>query len=741
MLSINNIMEIANSALNANETAMNVEGENVANVNTPFYNNENPVFSAAPPVIGAPYNYGTGVNLTAIHRQTDSFVQNEVNSETTQNSYYNTLYQGLQQIQNVFNDTSGSGFNSSITTFFNDLQNVANNPSSTAQRTVLLSDAKTLAGDINNAYTTIANTVTSTGTSIKGVIPEINSYTSQIASLNQQITYAQNAGSNANELRDQRTAAVNSLSKLVNISYYENQNGKLNISLGGNALVSSDTSYNLSTQINGKNPSSLEIMLNGPDSTVNDITSNVTGGSLGAYVYLQQTVAPSYINQLNSVAASITDNVNAAQFNGYGLDGSTGNYFFNPDLTTAVGTNSSTGKPVTDATISTGMVTNPQDLTGDSYTITAGTTAGSFSVYNNTTKQTLSSSSVNVSSVPNNYNQSEYTINFAGVSVNITGTSTKDAPPETGDTFTVNQLTTDPAFTMAVNPNLSTSQIAAASAVSTAVNPDNTGNATISAGSVINPTSSTAGTSSSGSNQGGNYTIEYYNPPQTHNINGTRSNYNFTITNNTTGDVQYQNVTATAASNTGSSIETTNASGQNVYSIFFGNQNNSSSTATAENFHVDITGAPANGDSFTANVLSPSTSVTDNGSNLNSAYLTHMTLSQMNAAGLQGNNGNALNMSNLQNAALPIDGTTQTISNYYASIVSNIGTAAQSSNKNYTNSTSVLTNLNNQLSSAVGVNLNDQMTNLTNYQNSYEAAAALSKSAQTIMTALLNMVP
>jgi flagellar hook-associated protein 1 FlgK len=732
MLSINNIMEIANSALNANETAMNVEGENVANVNTPFYNNENPVFSAAPPVIGAPYNYGTGVNLTAIHRQTDSFVQNEVNSETTNNSYYNTLYQGLQQIQNVFNDTSGSGFNSSITTFFNDLQNVANNPSSTAQRTVLLSDAKTLTGDINNAYTTIADTVASTGTSIKGVIPEINSYTSQIAFLNQQITYAQNAGSNANELRDQRTAAVNSLSKLVNISYYENQNGKLNISLGGNALVSSDTSYNLSTQVNGKNPSSLEIMLNGPDSTVNDITSNVTGGTLGAYVYLQQTVAPSYINQLNSVAASITDNVNAAQFSGFGLDGSTGNYFFNPDLTTAATTNSSSAKPVSDATISTGMVTNPQDLTGDSYTITASSSAsGGFKITNTTTtpNTTLSSSQYTVTSSTNNYNQSVYTIAFDGISVNITGTSTTGAAPAKGDTFTVKQLTTAPAFTMAVNPNLSTSQIAAASAVSTAVNPNNTGNATISAGSVINPTSSTAGTTYSNSNEGGQYTITYDG------AGSSSANADFTIVNNTTKDTQtIQNVPIT-----------TNSSGQQMYSLFFGNY---SSTGVAngsqpENFHVDITGAPAKGDSFTANILSPSssTSVTGNGSNLNSSYLTPMTLSQMNAAGLQGNNGNALNMSNINNADVPINGTVQTISNYYASIVSDIGTAAQSSNTNYTNSTSVLTNLNNQLSSSVGVNLNDQMTNLTNYQNSYEAAAALSKSAQTIMTALLNMVP
>jgi flagellar hook-associated protein FlgK len=37
--------------------------------------------------------------------------------------------------------------------------------------------------------------------------------------------------------------------------------------------------------------------------------------------------------------------------------------------------------------------------------------------------------------------------------------------------------------------------------------------------------------------------------------------------------------------------------------------------------------------------------------------------------------------------------------------------------------------------------MNQQMTNLVNYQNSYQAAAAITSSVQAIMTALLNTVP
>ena len=740
MLTINNILDIADSAMNANTAAMNTVSQNVANVNTPFYNSENPIETEAPAVVGSPYTYGTGVNVNQIQRTTNDFVQSEVNNETAQNSYYTTLYQGLDQIQNLFNDQTGSGFSSQISQFFNDFQNVANNPSNTSQRTALLSDAQSLTGSINNAYTTIMNTVSSTNTSINGVIPQINSLTSQIAGLNQQITYALNAGSNANELQDQQMQAINSLSKLVNISYYTNNNGKTNISLGNVPLVSSDSSFNLSTQVDPSNAANLDVMWTGPDGSAQSITSQVTGGSLGAYVNIEQTAAPSYISQLNSLAAAVTDNVNSLQYNGYGLDGSTGNYFFKPDLTTAATTIAgSGGTPVTDATISTGTVTNPADLTGDSYTIST-TGGGVFTVTNTTTGNPVSN--VAVSSTTNQYGQNVYTIGFDGVSVNITSTSTAGTPgttpansayaPANGDTFAVQQNTTNPAFTMAVNPNLTTSQIAAASAVSTAVNPANTGNATISAGSVINPTDVTNGTTIANSNEGGQYTIQYTPGGTGQIVNGVaNSNYNFTATNTTTGKTQYLNITPT-----------TNSSGQSEYSVFFGNQTDVSGVTSAQNFHITITGTLQANDSFTANVLSPSSSsLVSNGSNLNSNYLTSMTVSDMASAGLSGNNENALALGALQNNNLPINGTSSTIPDYYSNIVSNIGTQSQSANTNYTNSTSVLTNLQNQLSSSVGVNMNQQMTNLVNYQNSYQAAAAITSSVQAIMTALLSTVP
>ncbi len=703
MITINNIFDIADSAMNANQAAMNTVGQNVANVNTPFYNNETAVMSEAPPVVGAPYTYGTGVNVNQIQRSTNSFVQSEVNNETTNHSYYTTLYRGLNQIQNLFNDQSGSGFSSAISKFFNDFQNVSNNPSDTAQRTALVSDARSLAGDINNAYDVIENVVSSTNTSINGVVPEINNLSSQIASLNKQVTYSQNAGGNANELRDERANAVNKLSKLINISYYENNNGKINISVGNAPLVASDSSFSLSTKINSTNVNSLNIMLNEPSGSAQNITKNINGGSLGAYINIEYTAVPSFTNKLNSLSAAISDNVNSLQYNGYGIDGSTGNYFFSPNLT------ASASATVTDATINTGYIMDPSKLTGDKYSInTSG--SGVFTVTDNTTGQNIINSQTIIPTT-NKYGQKVYALNFDGVSVNITGTSTAGVAPANGDTFTVNQLTTAPAFTMAVNPNLSTPQVAAASAITAAVNPSNTGNVTISSGVVINPTEYTNGTYISASNKGGKYTITYIGP-------GVTGTSDFTVTNNTTNKTQTINNIPIV----------TDAAGQSEYSISFGNQNFTGTSGNqAQNFNVKLTGTPSNGDSFTVNVLSPQS--------------TGLSFAQMNSIGLGGNNENALNLASLQNNNMHINETYTTISTYYSGIVSNIGTQAQSANTNYTNSSSVLTNLQNQLSSSVGVNMNEQMTKLVNYQNSYQAAAAITHSVEAIMTALLSIVP
>lgn len=800
MLNTNNILDIAVSAMTANQTAMNTVGQNIANVNTPFYNNESPILSESPPVVGLPYTYGTGVNVTQIQRSTNDFVQSEVNNETSLNNYYTTLYQNLNQVQNLFNDQSGSGFSSSISQFFNDFQNVANNPSNTAQRTTLLSDANSLTSSINNAYTTIMDSVASTNTSINGIIPQINSLTSQIASLNKQVAYSLNNGGNANEYEDQRSQAMNNLAKLVNVSYYQNQNGEVNMMIGDTPIVLGDTAYNLSAKINSTNGTMLDIYAGQAGGSSTKITGDVSGGSLGAYVQYEQSTIPSYVNQLNSLAAAITDNVNSLQYNGYGLDGSTGNYFFNPDLKTAVGTNSSSGSavPVTDATINTGYITDPSKLTGDNYTITSNGTGG-FTVSDTTTGQNVDSSNVSVSNSVNGNGQSVYTVGFDGVSVNITttaNTATQSSanPPASGDTFTVNQLTTNPAYDMSVNPNLSVSQVAAASAVSTAVNPSNSGNATISSGAVINPYDVTGGTVISGSNEGGQYNIMYVGSGLSSNaaagdtsitVSGnfaTNSNsqdnfvsgqqiligndvYNISSTggvsynsSNNTTTINIANAGGlTSAYSSGASVSafsvknsttgnsqyiavppTTNSTGQNSYSLFFGNNTTGSASGNPQNFQVGITGSPSNGDTFTANVLSPSSSVNPS---LSSSVTTPLTLSQMNSIGLAGNNENALSMAALQNNNLSIDGSSSTVSTYYSNIVSNIGTESQSANTNYTNSSSVLTNLQNQLSSSVGVNMNKQMTDLVNYQNSYQAAAAIVQSAQAIMNALLSIVP
>ncbi len=66
----------------------------------------------------------------------------------------------------------------------------------------------------------------SVNTQLSDTVSQINTYTAQIASLNQQITAASSQGQPPNQLLDQRDQAVSNLSQLVGVQVVSNSNGE-----------------------------------------------------------------------------------------------------------------------------------------------------------------------------------------------------------------------------------------------------------------------------------------------------------------------------------------------------------------------------------------------------------------------------------------------------------------------------------------------------------------------------------
>lgn len=81
----------------------------------------------------------------------------------------------------------------------------------------------------------------------------------------------------------------------------------------------------------------------------------------------------------------------------------------------------------------------------------------------------------------------------------------------------------------------------------------------------------------------------------------------------------------------------------------------------------------------------------------------------------------------------------QTISQYYANLVTTVGSDTRLTQTNAEYHTALTSDLEDQVSSVTGVNLDEEMANLIKYQHSYTAAAKLITTADQMLQTLLGL--
>jgi flagellar hook-associated protein 1 FlgK len=129
-----------------------------------------------------------------------------------------------------------------------------------------------------------------------------------------------------------------------------------------------------------------------------------------------------------------------------------------------------------------------------------------------------------------------------------------------------------------------------------------------------------------------------------------------------------------------------------------------------------------------------------------SSDLNFINAGHIDASGLSnsGDNSTALNMADLVNQSVSIGTafskpTSQTLTGYYNNLVGLVGGDTESASFNLSYQSSLATDLNNQQQSVAGVSLDEEMSNIIKYQYSYEAAAKLITTADSLFQTLLGM--
>ena len=255
MGTISSAFSIMSGALDADQAALNVVANNVANANTPGYTEETPDWRENDPIDVNGVSIGQGSSKTGATSQRDSVLVQRLDQQQQLASASGSRLTALNSIQALFTPDSGStsseagDIGSDLTKFFSSFSSLEANPTDNSLRENVLSTAGTLAGDISNAAASLNSQQSALDQEATGVVSQVNALTGAMAQLNQQIE-STSPNADAGTLEDQRQQDLSQLSQLIGINQTATENNGLEVTTtSGQLLVSDNSSYQLTSGI------------------------------------------------------------------------------------------------------------------------------------------------------------------------------------------------------------------------------------------------------------------------------------------------------------------------------------------------------------------------------------------------------------------------------------------------------------------------------------------------------------
>ncbi|MCL4792502.1 MAG: flagellar hook-associated protein FlgK, partial [Gammaproteobacteria bacterium] len=261
----------------------------------------------------------------------------------------------------------------------------------------------------------------------------------------------------SSDLLDRRDLALKQLGAQINITTIRQNDGSVNVLVGsGQSLVLGTDAARLATVQDQYDSSRMQLSISTNGSPLQDISSKVSGGTVGGLLSFRNDVLDSSRRDLGLLAIGLGDAFNAQHRAGVDLAGNMGNDFFAIGSPVVSGSTGNTGTASASAAI-----TDVSALTGRDYELRFN--GSSWSVIDNTTRTPVTVTGSGTGVDP---------LRFAGLSFSVTGS------PAAGDRFMLRPVANaaDDFRVVLTEP----ATIAAAAPVTARINPGNASQATVS---------------------------------------------------------------------------------------------------------------------------------------------------------------------------------------------------------------------------------------------------------------------
>ncbi|APG17632.1 flagellar hook-associated protein FlgK [Kosakonia radicincitans DSM 16656] len=416
---MSSLINSAMSGLSAAQAALNTASNNISSYNVAGYTRQTTVLSAAKSTLGAGGYVGNGVNVVGVQREYDAFITNQLRAAQNQSSGLTTRYEQMSKIDDVLSSTTNS-LATSMQDFFSSLQTLVSNAEDPASRQALLGKADSMVNQFKVADQYLRDQDKQINLSISSSVDQINNYTKQIASLNDQISRLTGVGAGAspNDLLDQRDQLVSELNKIVGVEVSVQDGNTYNLTMAnGYTLVQGSTSRQLAAVSSSADPSRTTVAY--VDNTAGNIEipeKLITTGSLGGLLAFRSQDLDQTRNTLGQLALSFADSFNQQHTQGYDANGDQGTDFFTIGSPATLNNSKNTGDATLTATVSDSSAVQATDYKvvydGTNWNVTRLSNNTSFTVTPDATDGTL---------------------NFDGLKITVGGTT----GPVANDSFTV----------------------------------------------------------------------------------------------------------------------------------------------------------------------------------------------------------------------------------------------------------------------------------------------------------------
>lgn len=248
-------MFIGVAGLQSSQNALNVTSNNLANLDTTGYVRQSVLFADRDYVTfnttAAISNQqsGLGVTIGDVVHSRDVFLDRLYRTESSRQSFYASTSEALTEVQNYYQELEGQAFQDALTDFWGSFQELYKYPEDSVYQNLVIQKAQLFTSRSSAVYSGLKSYQYNINSQISDDIDQVNELGKTISELNLQIQKVE-AGNieTAMTLRDARDMALDELASLVDISYKEETNGVVRVSVEGNEFVNENGYYKVEKQ-------------------------------------------------------------------------------------------------------------------------------------------------------------------------------------------------------------------------------------------------------------------------------------------------------------------------------------------------------------------------------------------------------------------------------------------------------------------------------------------------------------